>query len=285
MKSALLAQGLALSVVTLALSACGGGGGDSATTSANTSQGTFIDSAVSGMSYTCGSLSGTTDSNGRFSYTPGSSCTFKIGGVTVGTATASATLTPVSLVSGASNESNTTVGNIASFLQSLDTDNDPSNGIAISDAVKTTLATGTLDFTSNSFGINAQTLVTQAYSTRTLTSTSTAQAHLRSSILSKIAGTYRCTFSGSDNGSGTATLTSTGTSGSITGTGTSNIYGGPGSISGSYTSNGATAFTLGSANTGATFSGTFGLNGSASGTWSNTNVTPTESGSWSCSKS
>ncbi|MGQ0709817.1 MAG: hypothetical protein ACT4NV_08715 [Rhodoferax sp.] len=229
------------------------------------------------MSYTCGSASGTTDSSGRFNYESGSTCTFRIGGVTVGSATAAATLTPVSLVSGASDETNSTVANIARFLQSVDTDNNPSNGITVAASVRTALASSSLNFASGSFATDAQTVVTQAISGRTLVSEASAKAHLNSSLLGKIAGTYNCSYSGTDRGTATATLSGTGT---ISGTATSTLYNYSCALSGTFSSSGVAAFNAGGSCGGASFSGNLNLNGSGSGNWSGTGA----SGTWSCTK-
>lgn len=270
---------LSILALTLSLSACGGGGGDSGSTGPLPRQGVFLDSAVSGLTYTCGDKSGTTDANGTFSFKDGERCAFKVGGIVLGEATGSAVITPVSLVSGASSEANLQASNIARLLQTLDSDSNPSNGITISDAAKSALQNSTLDFASSSFATNAQALVTLVDSARTLVSEVAAQAHLRSSILSQIAGTYRCTYGGSDSGSGTATLSTNGTVGSITGSGSSRD-GGNGTFSGSFTSSGQATFAFGSVSSGATFTGKFGVDGIASGSWQNGSF----NGTWQCSK-
>lgn len=273
-----LGTGMSLCVLTAVLSACGGGGGSgNPGTGTSTGTGTFLDSPVAGLSYTCGSSSGTTDASGHFTYDTGSTCTFKIGGVTLGSAPAKSTLTPVSIVSGATDETNPTVTKLAQLLQTLDADSNPSNGITIDSSVTTALASSNVTIAS---GSDVQALVTQAYSGRTLVNSGTAQTHLQGSILTQMAGTYSCSFSGGDSGSGTVTLAA---NGSITGSGSSNS-GGSGSVSGTYSSSGSTSFTLGSVSSGATFSGSINVNGSGSGSWSNSHIDPPESGSWTCSK-
>lgn len=275
------ARAAVLSVLAMAtLVACGGGGGSGnsgGSTGATTSQGTFLDSAVDGMSYTCGSVSGTTDSAGHFNYEPGSTCTFKIGGVTVGSATAAATVTPVSLVAGATDENNQTVANIARFLQSIDTDNDPTNGITVASTVRTALANSSVDFTSNTFPADAQTVVTQAIPGRTLVSETSAKTHLNGSLLGKLAGTYSCTYSGSDRGTATAIMSSNGV---LTGNASSSLYNYGCTLSGSFTSSGQATFVAGGSCGNASFTGNISLNGSGSGNWSSTGY----SGTWSCSK-
>lgn len=91
----------------------------------------LVDSNVSGVSYHCGQLSGTTGVNGSFSYQKGQDCVFSIGATTF---TLSADklkngkdFTPFDLFS----EDDEKAINLARFLQTLDSDNNVSNGIDI----------------------------------------------------------------------------------------------------------------------------------------------------------
>jgi hypothetical protein len=128
-------------VLAAQLTACGGGSlgsfpGTPAETptgeQANTLlTGTFVDSPVAGLSYvTSSGQSGVTDAQGRFQFLAGDTITFLIAGVELGTAPASATLTPASLAGG--DEDSARFSNLLVMLQSLDTDGDPSNGISLS---------------------------------------------------------------------------------------------------------------------------------------------------------
>lgn len=100
----------------------------------NLLKGRLIDSAVSGMSYKVtaadGSViaSGVTDGAGTFKYLAGETVTFSIGNIQLPPALAEATVTPVSMAQGGSGS---IASNVAYFLQSLDFDLDPSNGISI----------------------------------------------------------------------------------------------------------------------------------------------------------
>ena len=121
---------LIVTFLLLFLAACADDGdGDGART------GTFIDSAVEGVVFTTATQSGTTDSAGTFIYLPGEVVSFYIGDILIGTATGSALLTPLDFVTGAIDETDPQVTNILRFVQSLDADNDPDNGITISAAV------------------------------------------------------------------------------------------------------------------------------------------------------
>ena len=83
----------------------------------------YIDSAVSGVNYKCGSKEGITGSFGEFTFEVGSSCTFYLGDMELRGVDAGL------LVNG-ENVYETDV-KIARILQSLDNDGDPSNGITI----------------------------------------------------------------------------------------------------------------------------------------------------------
>ena len=129
----------------LILTACGGGGGGSSSpdsnvqtsSGSNVQKGVFIDSAVEGITFKTATQSGTTESAGTFNYLPGEIVSFYIGDILIGSSQGQALLTPLDFVSGATDETNPQVTdpyvtNILRFLQSLDSDNDPVNGITIS---------------------------------------------------------------------------------------------------------------------------------------------------------
>jgi len=126
----------------------GSSGSGSSTTNNNGSSsntgpiltGTLIDSAVAGVSYQNNSnLSGLTSVNGSFEYRSGDQVTFQIGGTVLGTVTGGAVITPVELA-GVSNTADRRVINIARLLQSLDEDQDPSNGININSTTRSAMA-------------------------------------------------------------------------------------------------------------------------------------------------
>ena len=114
-------------LVCILVSSCNGGGGG-ANLSPATFTGVFLDSPVEGMTYQSGSNApGTTDANGTFVYTPGEMLTFSVGGVEVGTLPNGAAVITPFFFRGA-------WLNIARFLQTLDADGDPTNGIDIAAA-------------------------------------------------------------------------------------------------------------------------------------------------------
>jgi len=147
----------------LILTACGDGVSLSSGLSAqqvagpNAQEGVFIDSAVEGVTYTTPTRSGTTDSNGTFVYLFGEVVTFSIGGITLGSAVGQPQLTPIDLVPGAIDATDQQVTNILRFVQSLDADSDPSNGISIPAAVLANAAGQTLDFNQATVAFEADT--------------------------------------------------------------------------------------------------------------------------------
>lgn len=79
----------------LLLFGCGGSGTGSGTDLAT---GIFSDAPVQGIRYRFGSYSGLTGPGGTFSYQPGSTGTFRVGDIVVGTAPGKPLLTPIDLI-------------------------------------------------------------------------------------------------------------------------------------------------------------------------------------------
>ncbi|MFT4541406.1 MAG: hypothetical protein ACI835_003867 [Planctomycetota bacterium] len=285
--------GLTISLFTLGLavaflgSSCssgggGGGGGDGATL-----EGLFIDSAVGGMFYESGDLSGLTDSAGTFEFEEGENVQFSIGGIELPLVAGDIVLTPLQLVDDADDHLDPTVTNVARFLQTIDDDQDPSNGITISAAVRAGAADMSLDFETSIADFAVDPNVTNAISVltfitsageRALVSASSAQNHLQTTILGAFAGSYSGTFNGDDSGTFALGIDA---SGVITGTGDSNDEGSF-AISGTADASGATDLLGGSVSTGATFGGEVHLDGTISGTWENAFFG--DNGNWSGSK-
>ena len=111
-------------------------------------QGIFIDSPVSGLKYETETHSGMTDENGKFDYEEGETVTFFVGDIKLGSAPASEEISPISIASTPDATIETPeVQNIAAFLQTLDEDGDPENGIQISGEVVNSLNISSIDFT------------------------------------------------------------------------------------------------------------------------------------------
>jgi len=124
-------------LATLALSLLAGCPNNNNTVS-TTAQGVFVDAPVEGLTYVSDGITGTTDSDGKFTYRIGSTVTFSINGVQLPAVQGGSMLTPVDLVGASSSDSPEAVY-IARFLQSIDSDGNPDNGIRID---KSKLASG-----------------------------------------------------------------------------------------------------------------------------------------------
>lgn len=213
----------------VALTACGGGNDSTTSASPNTptaqtAQGVFVDAPVSGLHYVSGSVSGTTDAAGHFNYVPGQPVTFSVGGVTIGSATGQAVITPLALVPGAADVTNDTVTNIGAFLQSLDSGGNPSSSIQISAASAAALANTQLNFAQTTAAFAADPAVVSAIQAaspkKTLVPPAVAQAHMQSQGLCLFAGQWK--FTNADRSKDTFVATISEVDGSITGTVTRN---------------------------------------------------------------
>ncbi len=130
----------------VALAACGGGGssngGGGPAPSLDT--GVFVDAPVEGLEFAAydagGALleSGVTNSAGEFHYSPGGTVTFSLaqGVLELGSAPGAVVVSPADLVDHAGatvSGPHTVLRNLLRFLQTLDADGDPMNGISIPD--------------------------------------------------------------------------------------------------------------------------------------------------------
>ena len=111
---------------TIFLVGCGGG---SSSTTPTPNTGAFIDSAVEGLEYSTPTLNGTTNANGEFEYEDGESVTFSLYGQTLSVVPGYGVLTPFDNPDDTIHDDYTI--NLLRFLQTLDTDGDPTNGITL----------------------------------------------------------------------------------------------------------------------------------------------------------
>lgn len=259
---------LLVSVITL--HTCGD---DNSSTGSSIGNGRFIDSPVAGLAFASGDQSGLTDSDGGFTYKTGQTIRFSIGDIIVGQSTPRSLMTPVSLVTGASDESDPMATNIARFLQTLDDDADLQNGITIAQVVREQAAGLSVDFDQSMEGFSNNTAVLETVreltsvtsaGERSLVSISMAQNHLRTTLLARFVGTYNGVYSGDDAGTWVVMVDSAGTI-SGDGVGSDEVF----TIIGSVSSSGTAYFVAGDVTTGATFTGTITESGEVSGTWVN----------------
>ena len=127
--------GLAFTILTLlitTISCSSGGGSDNSITNAPLT-GVFLDSPVAGLGYETDTLQGVTGPGGVFSYHRGESIRFFIGDIELGEIEAMPIITPVDCVEGAIDETHPMVTNMLIFLQAIDFDNNPENGIDLTE--------------------------------------------------------------------------------------------------------------------------------------------------------
>ncbi len=177
-------------LLMLALTGCGNQGGGSPTT-VDTGTGQFIDSAVEGLGYQSGNILGLTSSDGSFQFEQALTIRFFIGDIMLGEGIPADVMSPLDIVAGSSDVSDDHVLNVARFLQTLDTDNDPTNGITISAFVRQQAMGKTVDFgvSTAEFGAsgNVQVIVAELTASnnsgpQSLVSAAAAEAHLRESL-------------------------------------------------------------------------------------------------------
>ncbi|NMV38555.1 hypothetical protein [Ralstonia insidiosa] len=182
----------------MALAACGGGNDGSNNlnpSTPQTAQGVFVDAPVAGLHYVSGSVSGTTDAAGHFNYVPGQSVIFSVGGVSIGSATGQAVVTPLALVPNAAGVTDDTVTNIGAFLQSLDSGGNPVSRIQISAASVAALSSTQLNFAQTPAAFAADPAVIAAIQAaspqKALVSPAAAQAHMQSQNMCLFAGQWQ----------------------------------------------------------------------------------------------
>ena len=191
----------------------GGGGGDDGGQSnvpppppppPAVQSGVFKDSNVSGLAFSSGGESGVTDADGKFTCETGNTVSFSIGGVDLGQTACATLVTPNQLTT---DDATFDVGlaNRARFLQMLDEDGDPDNGIAISDPVRQIAENWTqVDFLTNDLPNELVTIISDAASVdstlHALPSEQDALVHLDDTLACAYAGAYAGSISGTNTG-------------------------------------------------------------------------------------
>ena len=156
-KKAMFSFFLLASLTTI--TACSGGSSSTAsgvdnTGNSNILTGVFLDAPVGGLNYQTATMSGITDENGTFMYHDGETVAFKVGDLMLGSAPGSEIMTPIDLVPGAVDETDPTVTNICRLLQSLDWDGDLTNGIMITDTMRSEISGRMIDFNKDTSAFN-----------------------------------------------------------------------------------------------------------------------------------
>ena len=195
------------------LAGCGGGGGDDGGVSnvppppappPAVQTGRFKDLNVAGLSNASGQQSGVTGPDGRYSCETGNTVTFSVGTVTLGQAACATLATPNQLAGNGADAEALTAG-LARFLQVLDVDGNPDNGIVISEAVQQ-MAAGwqQVDFLADDLDAEFALIRSDAASVdgtlHTLPSAGDALTHLAQTLACAYAGAYAGSFSGANSG-------------------------------------------------------------------------------------
>ena len=122
-----------IAAVSILFSACG-----TSTDDITTFKSSISDSKIEGLTYTCGTTTGTTNKDGIFKYTSDCSVvefsigSIKIGSINTNNINGQSTIYPSDLLGLDRNDTNNTqLINILQVLQSLDNDGNPNNGILI----------------------------------------------------------------------------------------------------------------------------------------------------------
>ncbi|MGI9259811.1 MAG: hypothetical protein ACR2QQ_13335 [Gammaproteobacteria bacterium] len=231
----------------------------------------FKDTNVSGLTFESGDETGITGADGAFTFEDGVPVEFSVGGVSIGSAPGGPLITPIDLVSGGTSAT-PQVQNIVRFLLMLDTDGDPSNGISISEAVRTMAEMwSAVDFTTGDLANVLVTIISDAASVdgtpHMLPDAATAQTHLESTLICTRSGAFRGTFTG-DSG-GLLTLVADGRTGLMGGHVAGLVGSSRMTLSGTMATSfdGVAQFSSIDPVTGAVFSGQFDGPDDVSGTW------------------
>ncbi len=99
-------------------------------------EGVFLDSAVAGLTYRSPTLRGATDARGAFRYREGEWISFSVGNLDLGRARGRSVVTPLDLTIDGYHQARHVTANVCVFLQTLDADRNPRNGIEIPEATR-----------------------------------------------------------------------------------------------------------------------------------------------------
>jgi hypothetical protein len=167
---------LVLPASTLTIIGCGGGS-SSTPSSVATGQAFYIDSAVQGVDYSCGTQTGITGSKGEFTFDVGHNCTFSLDKIKLRDVAAD------TLENG--KQIQETKVDIARVLLSLDSDRNPDNGITIDRDIVASLVDAGVSTFADIFN-EWSTIIPIEWPSNILTdlvSESVAKAHLVQNIL------------------------------------------------------------------------------------------------------
>ncbi len=176
---------MAALLALLVVSGCGSGGSGGSAPAPAVVSGQILDSLVQGLDFRSASSSGLTDASGTFSYSAGEAVSFSIGDLALGSLPGKPIATLLDLVPGARIEEflynpdwdgttdsagvsrrikNQRVKNIARFLQSIDSDCNPVNGIQITGQVRAEVSPRVIDFDQSASAFGADPVIADVFS-------------------------------------------------------------------------------------------------------------------------
>lgn len=143
--------------------------------------GQFVDSPVQGLTYATATRSGTTDTSGQFEYEDGEMITFSVGALTLPETQAKERITPLDIFN-TTLVTNTQVTNLSRLLQSIDTNQNPTDGITLDANALAATEGMSIDFSSATFAQDIQPIINAMGTDAELISSTYAVNHLRSSL-------------------------------------------------------------------------------------------------------
>ncbi len=183
------------------LAACGGGGDTTTSSSEQTLVGTFKDSNVSGLNYSCGTYTSITNELGQFNYRNGDTCTFSVGNVNIGSAAGSTLITPSELANDNGSVTGTQTVNRVRFLMLLDEDQNPDNGIQITESTRNLAKNWSpVNFASNSLDNDLIAIQQTLGPSKKLPTSIDASNHFTETLRCARSGMFVGNYSGADTG-------------------------------------------------------------------------------------
>lgn len=176
-----LANNRTLSFVLLAFSTLFILGCDPDESSSLISTGQFIDSPVKGLTYKTPSRSGTTNAAGEFQYQAGENITFSVGSIELPEIQAMSVISPLDIFSTTS-VTDIQVVNLSRLLQTLDINQNQTDGIDLDPVGLAATAGLSIDFSSLSFELDIQPIIDAMAGRTALVSSEEAVYHLRTAL-------------------------------------------------------------------------------------------------------